>query len=1118
MIKKNEDNHRRKSSKQIQRNDPILSFDAMLIKNGYIYVRNYLNLPENIKGKIEKILKDNNLEYASIKGGGATLAIPQFVLKNNLAELIGKIMGYTNPQKFNIEKKYNRIRSRIYEKILNKEILFEKAKQFAKFIKSNKKELFNILLRYETYEVAVDETERTLDLLEHLSENKEYFEKEVGPITTFMPRNQPLYSFACFVIIPSLMAEEVHVKPPVAMDCFFFDLMRLLRIGRNFPNIHIYKTGTREEFLQKRVAKINNKPVTDAVIFTGTTQNAKYLRNLFDRKTLFIANGSGHNPVVISFGANIKNAVFSAMRVQLYNSGQDCAGPNAILVHKKVYNKFYKELKKELKKVKFGNFNNKRNTVGPIVEYRDLEKIQELFTKNAQWLDPEFPGIIHTKFRLIEPTIIAKPLRRGPNYVEQFAPVFFLQKYEKDRDLRLYFETPQYAQNAMFITLFGSSRYIDNLIDKKMFRKRVLHDRRTIIKNTDLHAKGVERGVQPYGGYGSGASSISIYGKIIIKPTLPQRDIYEQLVLPAIEYEKLSQKEICGEKSNKRVVENHRVVFVKPRKGHDGKLISNFCSERVRNMPLEFTDRHWSQIIAKKVLKKFPDKEVYVCATGISPSGTVHFGNLRDVITSLAVIKQLQIKGKKTRLIFSWDDFDRFRKVPQGIENSFNKYIGLPLTSVPDPQGKYNSYAERIEKEFEQSMKDLNINLEYRYQTQEYKSGRYDQLIIHALNHRHKIAETLLSFMSQKGKKERGINPKEFKKNYYPISLYSRFSGKDAVKILSYDGKVKIKYQCMETKKIDEIDISKDHVVKLSWKTDWAMRWKIEDVVFEPGGADHASPGGSYDVSSIIAKKIFNIEPPIFTGYQFIGLRGLDGKMSKSKGNVVSPGQLLRIYEAPLLKWLYLSKSPNSVFTLAFDSEIYRQYDEFDVEVKKYKKNKLILPHKQGLELSIGAEKFYTNPIPFRQAVALGQTVQWNLEKTICLLKKIRLNYDRESIKSRLIRGRTWLETYNPGQIISLLENTNQEYFKQMSPESIKHVGELKNFLERGFSSIEKLEKMVYSIPKDQKLGLKENELLQRAFFKDVYNLLLGNDRGPRLATFLWAVDRKKVLSLLTLK
>ena len=532
-------------------------------------------------------------------------------------------------------------------------------------------------------------------------------------------------------------------------------------------------------------------------------------------------------------------------------------------------------------------------------------------------------------------------------------------------------------------------------------------------------------------------------------------------------------------------------------------------------MPAEPTSQHWSQILSNKVLKAFPDKEIYTCAAGISPSGIVHFGNFRDVMTSFAVARQLQAAGKKVRLIFSWDNFDRFRKVPLNIDASFSEYVGLPLTAVPDPGGKCGSYAEHFQKEFEQSMKNLGIELEYRYQTDEYKSGRYDKFIVHALQNREEIAEILLSFMSEKSKKEKGIEEKKFKNEYYPISLYSRWTGKDSVKILNYDGKNKITYQCLESGKTEEIDITKDHLVKLAWKTDWPMRWREEGVVFEPGGADHASPGGSYDVSSSIAKKIFDIEPPVFAGYQFVGLRGLDGKMSGSKGNAVTPGQLLEIYEPSLLKWLYLNKSPGSVFNLAFDSEIYRQYDELDVEAKKFIENKMDPSCKQSLELSRGVEKIYTNPIPFRQAVALGQIMQWNLEKTVGLLKKLKFDYDEESIKSRLIKGRAWLEVYNPDQIISLLENINQEYSQQMPPAAVNNIKELKKTLGQEISSIDDLEKIVYSIPKDEKLSLKENALLQKAFFKDVYNLLLGKDQGPRLSTFLWAVDRKKVLDLL---
>ncbi|HDH99153.1 MAG TPA: lysine--tRNA ligase [bacterium] len=530
---------------------------------------------------------------------------------------------------------------------------------------------------------------------------------------------------------------------------------------------------------------------------------------------------------------------------------------------------------------------------------------------------------------------------------------------------------------------------------------------------------------------------------------------------------------------------------------------------------MEDNNQHWSRIIAESVLKRFPAREVYVCAAGITPSWTVHFGNFRDVMTSLAVAKQLQKEGKNVRLIFSWDDFDRFRRVPSGVDDSFKKYIGAPLSSVPDPEGEYNSWAERFEKEFERAMVELEISLEYRYQTKEYKSGRYDQFIIQALNSRQKIAQILLSFMSDKAKREKGIDPKEFIKNYYPISIYSRFSGKDSVKILAYDGRTKIRYQCLKTNRIDEIDITKEHIVKLAWKTDWAMRWMAEGVVFEPGGADHASPGGSYDVSKVIAREVFGIRAPVFAGYQFIGLRGLKGKMSSSKGNAVSPLQLLEIYDPSLLKWMYLRRSPSSVFTLAFDSEIYRQYDEFDSEVERYKQNALNLERRQALELSVEKGKFYKHPIPFRQAVALGQIAQWDQEKTIRLLEKLGVAYDKESVRARLKRARNWLQRYNPEQGFSLLESPNQEYLKKMSPKSIEQIRRLRKKIATGARSVEELKKILYEIPKEPGLDPKKITLSQRAFFKDIYNLLFGKDKGPRLATFLWLADREKILKLL---
>lgn len=529
----------------------------------------------------------------------------------------------------------------------------------------------------------------------------------------------------------------------------------------------------------------------------------------------------------------------------------------------------------------------------------------------------------------------------------------------------------------------------------------------------------------------------------------------------------------------------------------------------------------WFSDIADRVLAAFPDEESYTCAAGISPSGAVHFGNFRDVITSLAVAQELRSRGRQARLLFSWDEYDRFRKVPSGVDPAFSRYIGMPLTAVPDPWGERPSYARRFEQDFEQAMQTLGIELDYRYQTEEYRSGRYDDLIVHALRHRDTIAAILFGFMSDKSKEKRELTFEDYRRSYYPVTVYSRFSGTDKCEILDYDGDSTLTYKCLVTGKTDTIDLRQDRIVKLSWKIDWPMRWCKEQVHFEPGGHDHATPGGSFDVSSRIVREVFDAPAPVFQGYLFIGLQGLTGKMSGSTGQAVSPGTLLRIYEPGMLKWLYLRRAPTHSFNLAFDTEVYRQYDEFDREVAAF--DRLPAARRKTLEFSGAAPPSAppsvpgtAPPIPFRQAVAFGQIVQWERPKLDHLLDRMGVAYDPASLDSRLPRARNWLELYNPDEAIVLLEAPNGAYAAGLDAPARDRVRRLRAFLAEQGHTVAELEECVYGIPRTQGLPEgKELKAAQRRFFKDVYNLLIGRDTGPRLATFLWAIDRNRVLRLL---
>ena len=420
---------------------------------------------------------------------------------------------------------------------------FEKVEQLAGLladaIESDIDQLINILLEYESYEVATDEIARTIDHLRSLKENKDYFKLRIGAVTTFLPRNQPLYAFTCFVVVPSLMASEVHFRIPHTMRNFLPKILKHLDVFTLFPNI-IISSKERIEFLKDRSALLINpktnesRSVTDAVIFTGSSTHADQLRMVFDRRTLFISNGAGHNPVVVSESADLSKAIDAALTLALYNQGQDCAAPNTILVHQDIYKRFMDHFHKEFAKIKIGPYYDRSCRVGPISNPDDLKYIETLLVDNREWLDKNTKGVIRTAEVIVEPAVICKPLKEGGNYEESFAPILFIQKYTEDEELALYFENPRYAPNAMYITLYGESNYIKDLIGRPV-GGRILHHKDTFLHNTHLHIPGIERGTQPYGGYGHGASSISIYGKITAMPTLPQRDIYEWVAQPLIE-------------------------------------------------------------------------------------------------------------------------------------------------------------------------------------------------------------------------------------------------------------------------------------------------------------------------------------------------------------------------------------------------------------------------------------------------------------------------------------------------------------------------------------------------------------------------------------------------------
>ena len=190
---------------------------------------------------------------------------------------------------------------------------------------------------------------------------------------------------------------------------------------------------------------------------------------------------------------------------------------------------------------------------------------------------------------------------------------------------------------------------------------------------------------------------------------------------------------------------------------------------------------HWADETAAKIIREKGEKALYTCASGITPSGTVHVGNFREIISVELVVRALCDMGKKVRFIYSWDDYDVFRKVPQNMpkQNELEKFLRYPITMVPDPWERDSSYARHHEVDVETVLPVVGIFPEYLYQAANYQSSRYAEGMRKALEHREQLKNILDKFRDDEHK---------IQGEWWPVSVFCSSCSKDETEIDGWDG------------------------------------------------------------------------------------------------------------------------------------------------------------------------------------------------------------------------------------------------------------------------------------------------------------------------------------------
>jgi len=537
---------------------------------------------------------------------------------------------------------------------------------------------------------------------------------------------------------------------------------------------------------------------------------------------------------------------------------------------------------------------------------------------------------------------------------------------------------------------------------------------------------------------------------------------------------------------------------------------------------MKTTTGHWADEAAAKIVFEKGEKELYTCASGITPSGTVHIGNFREIISVDLVAQALRDLGKKVRFIYSWDDYDVFRKVPKNMpkQDELDGYLRFPITMVPDPWERDASYARHHEVDVESTLPKVGIFPEYIYQAERYRSSRYAQGIRKALEKRGALKEILDKFRDDEHK---------IQGEWWPVSVFCEKCNRDETDIEGWDGDWGLSYKCNKCGNKETLDIQKAKGIKLSWRIDWPMRWECEKVDFEPAGKDHHSQGGSFDTARHVCKDVYNWDAPITFRYDFIGTKGLPGKMSSSSGNVITLDDVLNVYTPEVARYLFAGTRPNTEFTISFDLDVIKIYEDYDKteriawKIEPAKDDAAYQKELRIYELSQVSEDGKTKrledrvkpyQVPFRHLCNLILIADGDIEKTLADISANDGNLQKEQIpalKTRSECAKYWVENCAPEEFRFKLLAEGSEVNSSFSETEKNAVRILRDDVISNietFSDDKTCSSAIYAAA--EKAGVDG-----KALFTAAYHALIGKDQGPRLANFLRSIDKQRLLGIL---
>ena len=505
--------------------------------------------------------------------------------------------------------------------------------------------------------------------------------------------------------------------------------------------------------------------------------------------------------------------------------------------------------------------------------------------------------------------------------------------------------------------------------------------------------------------------------------------------------------------------------------------------------------RSWPFDEARKLVDRLagrtPEKGYVLFETGYGPSGLPHIGTFGEVVRTTMVRHAFGVLSDMPSRLFAFsDDMDALRKVPDNVpdRDMLEAHLGKPLTAVPDPFGTHESFGHHNNARLRAFLDQFDFDYEFQSSTECYRSGRFDRTLLQVLARYDEVIQVILPTLGA-----------ERRATYSPFLPVCPSTGRVLqAPVIARDADAGTITYRDEDGSTHEVPVTGGHC-KLQWKADWAMRWVALDVDYEMSGKDLID---SVRLSGRICKILGGTPPTGFTYELFLDEQG--EKISKSRGNGLTVEEWLRYAPQQSLQ-LYMFNSPRKAKRLYFDV-IPRHVDDYLGHLERFggldPVKRLDNPawHIHG-----DAPPAPEGHVPF--ALLLNLASACNTE-------------DRNVLWGFITR---YAPEATPGTapILDGLVDHAINYYRDFvkpdkryrAPDDIERAAleDLAAALEAlaAGADAEAIQNEVYEV------GKRHDFADLRAWFRALYEILLGRDQGPRMGSFIALYGKDETVALI---